>query len=759
MTDDKTTFLGPDETAWLTKLLATAGHVLGFQADEMCLLTAQNPRCFSIFAADEPDQAMRLQLDLDRQDLPSTPLIQVCPPGTSPWVLTGVNQPDVVLIPRHAAEGGLLECRRYIQKRTCVVVYPDTTFSQIDDGNLPAATKTIGDLQVFDLSVSSASAKLANSGQTVLPYPRSRAPFCDFLLVQGPDAQRPAPVDFLNEVRLDALTIYADADLPKPFDQLFLGVGRIGGDLIKGPLYGAALNEVAAPDIATLGPFVLCSHQGESIRVETDSFGLYPVYYAQFGASAYCSNRLHLLIESAHQAGHPINVSHDDLCARWFDDTSMCLMQTTPQTIIAGIDLLLPGQWIDFSLSKACKGMVIASPHSLNMDDISHEDYMKLVKAGAAEIRANVRSICASGLRVTAGLTGGRDSRMIYAALVAEDLQHTVPFHTLDIEQDMPLASGLLRRFGGRFDDQPEFGAIVEPFDKLMHEHISFGFSAYDDIGIMDVANPASRSEIRMDGGAGELYRTVKDRLLTPGMADLEVTAEVIEGFVNSFTVLKTRWDPQMRTVIQNKLGGSLTALRSGSLSRTLEEHYRNFDMRFRFGGLGIIGANANQPLSLVPLCSPSLLEAARRMPMALRRAGRLVFDVTRALHEPLAYAPYDSPDPDRSADAWHRPGPVDGQTIELTPDPAAWQKAMHARYGPVGAPRKTTEYYQRDLDKLRDACLYKLRDVENLGHLFTPELEKKFAWYRKTEHRYGHVWASRLHTVTEALRFGGAVK
>ena len=759
MTDDKTTFLGPDETAWLTKLLATAGHVLGFQADEMCLLTAQNPRCFAIFAADEPDQAMRLQLDLDRRDLPSTPLIQVCTPGTSPWVMTGVNQPDVVLIPRRAAEDGLLECRRYIQKRTCVVVYPDTTISQIDDGNLPAATKTIGNLQMFDLTVSPSSAKLADTGQTVLPYPRSRAPFCDFLLVHGPDAQRPAPVDFLNAVRLDALTIYADADLPKPFDQLFLGVGRIGGDLIKGPLYGATLNGAAAPDIATLGPFVLCSHYGDGIRVETDSFGLYPVYYAQFGASAYCSNRLHLLVEAAHQAGHPINVSHDDLCARWFDDVGLCLMQTTPQTIIAGIDLLLPGQWIDFTLSKARNGMVIASPHSLNMDDISNDDYMKLVTAGAAEIRANVRAICNSGMRVTSGLTGGRDSRMIYAALVAEDLQHDVPFHTLDIDQDMPLASGLLQRFGGQFDNKPAFGTTILPLHQILQQNVSFGFATFDDIAPFGIVSHDFSTEIRMEGGVGELYRTLWQKLLPQDLANAPLTSKTIHSFFAGREVFESRWPPQMRGIVENRIGAFLETFEADTFEHAMEDHYRLLGVRFQFGAPSISGFNSGQYLNLVPLCSPSLLEAARRMPMALRRAGRLVFDVTRALHEPLAYAPYDSPDPDRSADDWHRPSPLDGQTIELTSDPAAWQKAMHARYGPVGAPRKTTEYYQRDLDKLRDACMYELRHVENLGHLFTPELEKKFAWYRKTEHRYGHVWASRLHTVTKALRFGGAVK
>lgn len=150
--------LGTTEVQWLMKTLEKTRSVLGFQADALCYLTALLPGCSAIFAETCRDRAMAIQMDLDRLDLPSTPIVLHCPTSASLWDFPEVGTPDLVLLPRHMALDGLKQCRRHVRANMRVVVFPDQAHSNPAPDSLPKPNDRIGVLDVFDLTYRSGEA-------------------------------------------------------------------------------------------------------------------------------------------------------------------------------------------------------------------------------------------------------------------------------------------------------------------------------------------------------------------------------------------------------------------------------------------------------------------------------------------------------------------------------------------------------------------------------------------------------------------------
>lgn len=75
-------------------------------------------------------------------------------------------------------------------------------------------------------------------------------------------------------------------------------------------------------------------------------------------------------------------------------------------------------------------------------------------------------------------LTGGKDSRVLYAALTAMDRINDVRIITNDIGYDRAIATGLVAKFGGNFDFPQEENLLLGNFNINLEKYYSHYFSA-----------------------------------------------------------------------------------------------------------------------------------------------------------------------------------------------------------------------------------------------------------------------------------------
>ena len=439
----------------------------------------------------------------------------------------------------------------------------------------------------------------------------------------------------------------------RPDDTLLSGTYAVDGSFGSGPTPTARLP-------GGMGNWWRLTLGTDRATVTTDDFGMCKV----FAGRGLVSNRLHLIREALERA----DALRFDLAAAkagLYSSSSFSEGLSTFRTHLHGVRLLRAGQGID------SHGETVASPLALEPGRIDESEYHALVEKGAAEIVDNVGAALDRHGAVQVAITGGRDSRILLAALVAMDRVGDVRFTTQPRGLDVPIATGLVKTYGGRYGGVGTPGGtrhIPIGIGLRRFESLTYGTHNHYPRSIRKTLFGQSQAPyLYLGGGCGEIYRKFYQ---SSAFKAVEKAARATEGTLREMVLAggstaRRLDEAHMESVLEPMLE-TMTSLPGRNLSERMDAHYLEFRNRTHFGTpLGLGGG-----VGWTPLLSRSLLRAAWGLPWKAKRSGRVVFDVTRALCERLAYTAYDSASTDFSRVPYHRPGPLDGQVLPVEPAP-----------------------------------------------------------------------------------------
>ncbi len=401
---------------------------------------------------------------------------------------------------------------------------------------------------------------------------------------------------------------------------LLSGSGNISGQFLCGPKKLTKRPERIAGSALVLSV-------GRSIRIKTSEFGFPPVFYS----SNFVTNRLHLahiVSQSACLAG----------VASFFvgGNTSFCVTGSTIQTHVAGTKLQLP--WEEISIGE--NGIKVAgSAPRLNATNV--HTYKELMRAGAEDVLHNVETALNSGLPLRCGITAGRDSRVVLAALVALDAVDQVKFFTSDHGRDVEFSKLLMSAIGiRRRSPFPTPERFIQSTPEISDAIIrSYHFGNHNGKVLVRPRQLLGFNEgfgIKLVGGCGEVYRGFYK--IPPHVGGNEATLKQdLDHFIKSIES-SSKASHFSRTLLHE----TFENLPGENIFQLLDSHYFAFRNRYHFGS-GKAYAMDKAPV-YSPMESYNLYLASRCLPQEDRHSERVIYDLMRVLCPELLDIPYEKP-------------------------------------------------------------------------------------------------------------------
>ncbi|WP_216835515.1 hypothetical protein [Falsiroseomonas tokyonensis] len=283
------------------------------------------------------------------------------------------------------------------------------------------------------------------------------------------------------------------------------GLAMVGTSLTAGP---KVVPKISAPVVNGQCALLNCegSNEDPQIRISADFLGMVPLFYGSYGVHFFVSNRLHLLVLALEDAGYTVDLDIGSVASMFLVDSSIGMQLSVRRTPLKGISLLGTQESI---LITRQGGKVLTQP-CLPDEQLTPNEYYGLIKRGAEEVALNVQAAIDSGLgSPVCTLTGGRDSRMILAAVMALGRLKDVRFATTAIHQeDVDVATGLVRFFGGAYGSSVPSGYTTATSQEALQRYRSRFFGLYHELQLQGLVQPVfDAPTIRMVGGCGELYR------------------------------------------------------------------------------------------------------------------------------------------------------------------------------------------------------------------------------------------------------------
>lgn len=396
--------------------------------------------------------------------------------------------------------------------------------------------------------------------------------------------------------------------------------------VILGP---CQISSAAAQELS-VGDWITLNYSRDRIKVETDPYSTSPVFYSEY----IVSNSLHL-IHKALKANLDYSVNLSSLASNFIIQNSFTHQQSTFQTPIKNVFQLQDQYSIEIKEKKTT-----LINNKIEKKLASKEEYWELIDKGANEIVNNISCIKKLGRNITAALTGGRDSRLLYSAILAGGWTNDVTFTTKDIGQDLEIAASILGKFGGNFYAPTKTPTIVgESLEVSLNRCFSNNFYTYHAIEklVKQVSYQQAEQSILLGGSFGEVYRGFYHDIVEDinNLGNGKAGQNDIQSWLHKNSI-KSFAHPELVT---SELENTFLQLETTDTAQAFISHYLNFRAKYHFGNK----IHRDNKIDLHPLQSENLLELSRRVSSEVLFSGRIIFDVTRHLCEELAYHEYDT--------------------------------------------------------------------------------------------------------------------
>lgn len=465
-----------------------------------------------------------------------------------------------------------------------------------------------------------------------LPFVPFKEPQCDFLLTTNKDAGIRDSLVALGATAYEMDGYSAFVWNSRLTNRFMVGVGVLDSKFYTGP---RALENI--PGTFGAGNYSVIDLQPAVARVYPDYFGLNTIY----AGNGIVTNRLHLAALIVKTINPSVAIS------AFYNDTGFSYQSNLFETPIKGISLIAAESYVE--LSKFGIDVKRYRPDN-SFETADPEQYWALLDQGASEVVSNLEAVVESGFPVFCDLSGGKDSRMVYSAVVAAGLQDRVVLNTIVnpgtaiLETDLRIATGLAKRFGGSYTGRPVVNGYAEyTVEQNLHRRRSQRFGSYHWLQPTDVRPRSALTKVptfRLMGGGGEFYRSVAHAQFFPGVDwDAESSSDLIRETIlgHEGTKLSVQYAP----LYIDSMISTFEALPGDQIGNKIDSHYMNFRSRFHFGAQQTLP----EMMTIVNVAmTPSLVAAARSLPSQERFSGRVLYDVISTLVPELAQLEFETP-------------------------------------------------------------------------------------------------------------------
>jgi len=477
----------------------------------------------------------------------------------------------------------------------------------------------------------------------------------------GQPSPRPWPFeDFLFELN-NAFDL--QGSVPEPAECIhFSGMALLGETLIFG---AAELTKqlrsarVTVTDLlAATGYFTAIVRDGDRLVFANDLLGLEHLYWFHGPQGPVISNRQHALVAHLRERGFARSLNLNYVGVMLSSTHAFFRQFHAHELAISGLELVPADRYAVYAKGHLS---LITKPTFAKAWGRDAGDYSALVDDAASEIIKNIRAVCRSGrfTQCLTDLSGGRDSRVTFGAILSGGLQREITVSSRDEPdtQDLKHALRIAEYYHAPFfigdENGPEL--MVEDAAEALQFWRSSFMGAYHRMFISPwSARGADVRTVRFTGNCGEIYSAFWSKWLgkTLAKSSSNDTLDAIFGRVAPMLAFKHH-KPAKSAFFE-----CILELPGDSLGEKLDNHYLFYRNRAHFG----LRAYPIQVdvVPWAPLVSPSLLLASRKLSWEIRQRGKVMFDVLDRLAPELNLFKYESgPWPEdfvSSAPSGHRP-------------------------------------------------------------------------------------------------------
>lgn len=461
----------------------------------------------------------------------------------------------------------------------------------------------------------------------------SPAPFRDFVIHRS--KREPSPSEYRGTASC----------------KIFSGYTLVNGQIVcdtaqvNSMLTGKTLT--ATEVISLPGCFTAVLQTEQRLLVFTDRFGFQLIYYYEDNNHLIISNRLHAIalamklhrIKRQPNYGYIANTLYSD--NPWFWKTN------AHETHIQGVRLLPLDEYLEITGNRAAFIKRQDLLKAFDDSPLSARQYKGLIADGAEEVIENVRAIAESNefAERRMGLTGGRDSRIVYGAALRAGVLDRFGIETYVKEKknelDLPVSLKLTSLFGGNYfdtDTRERFPKSIE-FSLAAARSMQVGISQVFGSQIWGPLGTARRS-VLVSGGGGEFYRSVYyDLYQYSKFYDAASPHKYIENLYRNLVNvdhMPTAYRSEAFRVYQDSVSG----LPGTDVRGRVDNHYMFFRSRVHYGIRDLCAFI--DCLMWTPLESLQLLRAARSLTFDELARSKCEFDILDAIAPALNFVEYD---------------------------------------------------------------------------------------------------------------------
>ncbi|APT94567.1 hypothetical protein CSTAT_04200 [Corynebacterium stationis] len=557
-----------------------------------------------------------------------------------------------------------------------------------------------------------------------LPFVPYDFPQCDFIITLNDNEQIQERLTKLGASRVQAQGFALYLWDPRPADVFFFGVGVVDEAFKIGPQH---LNRL--PTKLGAGNYTILDIKPSTAKVIPDPFGMNLTFYSE----VLVTNRLHLasLVVDDVDVVNAFSAFHGR--------SGFSLNFNTLETPVRGVKLLKANSTISIEDGKILPSQ---ANEAADFTPLDPDDYWTFIERGAEEIIHNVAAVIDSGQPAIADVTGGRDSRIVFGALIASGKHKHALFNTISnptsqmLETDLRIATGLVDHYGGQYGGGPRaIGYSQTSVANNLRRRRSQLYGAYHwltSAGIRPLSELRKTTSVRMLGGGGELYRDSWRKIEFPWQDPAEqATATNIETMLNRHR--GRDFKNSLPLDYLDQLNREFENLDGNTIGDKIDSHYFNLRCRLHFGARPVLTETST---SINLATSTNLLRAYRGLPVKERTSGRVIFDVLSVFDSKLPYFELEVPFSDSIFESnYNRGSRLYDAPIPLKGKPELAQNRVHRRSPviPILPPKIDWSYSEVVESEISESLnLLSKTDTEFAAFVTSEDMSSFLAWARE---------------------------
>jgi hypothetical protein len=424
---------------------------------------------------------------------------------------------------------------------------------------------------------------------------------------------------------------------------VFSGVARHQGKFVYGQ------NSISSEDLVrdlnnSVGIFTAATITKKGVLLTQDFTGCGTLFYSNMNGAFVVSNRYHLLLLVLAWMGYKGKMLYSKVIASLYSYTTFLAQNVSSKMDIEGA-YQLP---FDKEIIIDKQGARILSKSEVSSaynSKLTPWDKRELLLQGKQEIIENIASVIESNIfqKVVLDLSGGQDSRAVFAALLnVDNAINMVEILTKNVpgSRDLEIAAGLKNLFGGKFyreEGRPQYPISLSESLNIWR---SYFMGTYYTMGLTSWSPKGeNQKQIRLSGGCGEIYRGFWAPIYQKSIAGSKNLKEMATQLVDGFPILIT---PSMekKQVLKELLLEEFMQLPGDTPIAKFDNHYNYFRNRYHFG-MRAFEYYHDCPMWF-PLISKSLFRLAMSSAINEMEKKHLMLELTEQLHPLLIWIDYD---------------------------------------------------------------------------------------------------------------------